>query len=211
METTKHSENMEIQIIEVARQMFLENGYKNTNMSDIASNIGINRTTLHYYYNTKEKLFKAIFGKIIQSFLPKIQDILLNEEPFFDKLDKVLDIYFDIFLTTPYLPKFIIGEINRDVNQLLDAAYSIGFKNYIELVSKKINEEMEKGNIKRIPIHIILMSFISQLTFPFIAKNLIEEILRTDNKKLEDIIKQWKEVIIMQMKALLMVNNRLHS
>ena len=65
---------------------------------------------------------------------------------------------------------------------------------------------MDKGNIKRVEIHIILMSFISQLTFPFIAKNLIEEILRTDNKKLEDIIQQWKEVIMMQMKALLKVN-----
>ncbi|MDD2488617.1 MAG: TetR/AcrR family transcriptional regulator [Bacteroidales bacterium] len=206
MEISKHSESMETQIIEVAKQMFLEYGYKNTNMCDIASNIGINRTTLHYYYNTKEKLFQAVFGTIIQTFLPKIQDILINEEPFFDKLGKVIDIYFDIFLTTPYLPKFIISEINRDVNQLLNVAYSVGFGNYIELVSKIINQEMDKGNMKRVEIHIILMSFISQLTFPFIAKNLIEEILRTDNKKLEDIIQQWKEVIMMQMKALLKVN-----
>ena len=62
---------------------------------------------------------------------------------------------------------------------------------------------MDKGNIKRIPLHIILMSFISQITFPFIAKNLIEEVLKSDNKKLEDIIENWKKVVLMQMKALL--------
>lgn len=205
MESSNNSECLNNQIIEVAKQMFLEYGYKNTNMSDIATNIGINRTALHYYYNTKEKLFQAVFGTIIETFLPKIQDILLTQEPFFEKLEKIIDIYFEIFLSTPYLPSFILGEINRDVNHLLSTAYEVGFGNYIRLVSEIINKEMEKGNIKQIPIHIILMSFISQLTFPFIAKNLIEEVLKTDNKKLEDIIENWKKVILMQMKALLEV------
>ncbi|MFA7082558.1 MAG: TetR/AcrR family transcriptional regulator [Bacteroidales bacterium] len=203
MENSTSPECLNNQIIEVAKQMFLEYGYKNTNMSDIATNIGINRTALHYYYNTKEKLFQAVFGSIIETFLPKIQDILLIQEPFFEKLDKIIDIYFEIFLSTPYLPSFILGEINRDVNQLLSTAYEIGFGSYIKLISEKISEEIEKGNIKEIPVHIILMSFISQLTFPFIAKNLIEEILKPDNKQIEDIIENWKEVILMQMKALL--------
>lgn len=203
MENSNSAECLNNQIIEVAKQMFLEYGYKNTNMSDIATNIGINRTALHYYYNTKEKLFQAVFGTIIATFLPKIQDILLIQEPFFEKLEKIIDIYFEIFLSTPFLPSFILGEINRDVNHLLSTAYEIGFGSYIKLISEKISEEMEKGNIKEIPIHIVLMSFISQLTFPFIAKNLIEEILKPDNKKLEDIIENWKEVILMQMKALL--------
>ena len=77
MENSNSAECLNNQIIEVAKQMFLEYGYKNTNMSDIATNIGINRTALHYYYNTKEKLFQAVFGTIIATFLPKIQDILL--------------------------------------------------------------------------------------------------------------------------------------
>ncbi|MDD2192322.1 MAG: TetR/AcrR family transcriptional regulator [Bacteroidales bacterium] len=205
MENSNSAECLNDQIIEVAKQMFLEYGYKNTNMSDIATNIGINRTALHYYYNTKEKLFQAVFGTIIATFLPKIQDILITQEPFFEKLDKIIDIYFEIFLSTPYLPSFILGEINRDVNHLLSTAYEIGFGSYIKLISEKISEEMEKGNIKEIPIHIILMSFISQLTFPFIAKNLIEEILKPDNKQIEDIIEDWKKVILMQMKALLEV------
>lgn len=203
MEVKSKNEPINIQIIEVAQEMFLQYGYKNTNMCDIASKIGINRTALHYYYNTKETLFQAVFGTIIESFLPRIQDILLSKNSFFDKIDKILDIYFDIFLSSPNLPRFILGEINRDIDQLLTVAYTIGFGSYIDLISKTIHNEMDKGNIKRIPLHIILMSFISQITFPFIAKNLIEEVLKSDNKKLEDIIENWKEVVLMQMKALL--------
>lgn len=207
MDSTTNVENIEAQIIEVAKQLFLEYGYKNTNMCDIASAVGINRTTLHYYFNTKDKMFEAVFGTIIKSFLPKIQDILLNDEPFFEKTDKIIDEYFRVFLTTPYLPSFIMGEINRDIKHLLSVAYSIDFANYLQILIKTITDEMDKGNIKRMPIHIIFMSFISQVTFPFIAKNLIQEILNSKDEELGGIIEEWKPVISMQMRSLLMVNN----
>lgn len=207
MDSTTNVENIEAQIIEVAKQLFLEYGYKNTNMCDIASNVGINRTTLHYYFNTKDKMFEAVFGTIIKSFLPKIKDILLNDDTFFEKIDKVIDEYFRVFLTTPYLPSFIMGEINRDIKHLLSVAYSIDFANYLQILIKTITDEMDKGNIKRMPIHIIFMSFISQVTFPFIAKNLILEILNSKDEELENIIEEWKPVISMQMRSLLMVNN----
>ncbi|MCD8079789.1 MAG: TetR/AcrR family transcriptional regulator [Bacteroides sp.] len=45
----------EEKIIEVARRLFVENGYQKTHMSAIAAAAGINRPTLHYYYRTKEK------------------------------------------------------------------------------------------------------------------------------------------------------------
>ncbi|MFA6200650.1 MAG: TetR/AcrR family transcriptional regulator [Bacteroidales bacterium] len=206
MDSTTNVENIEAQIIEVAKQLFLEYGYKNTNMCDIASTVGINRTTLHYYFNTKDKMFEAVFGTIIKSFLPKIKDILLNNDTFFEKIDKIIDEYFRVFLTTPYLPSFIMGEINRDLKHLLSVAYSIDFANYLQILIKTITDEMDKGNIKRIPIHIIFMSFISQVTFPFIAKNLIQEILNSKDEELGKIIEEWKPIISMQMRNLLMVN-----
>jgi AcrR family transcriptional regulator len=207
MDSTTNVENIESQIIEVAKQMFLENGYKNTNMCDIASAVGINRTTLHYYFNTKDKMFEAVFGTIIKSFLPKIKDILLNDDTFFEKTDKIIDEYFRVFLTSPYLPSFIMGEINRDIKHLLSVAYSIDFANYLQILIKTIKDEMDKGNIKRMPIHIVFMSFISQITFPFIAKNLIQEILNSKDEELGKIIEEWKPIVSMQIRNLLMVND----
>jgi len=206
MDSTTNVENIESQIIEVAKQMFLENGYKNTNMCDIASAVGINRTTLHYYFNTKDKMFEAVFGTIIKSFLPKIKDILLNDDTFFEKTDKIIDEYFRVFLTSPYLPSFIMGEINRDIKHLLSVAYSIDFANYLQILIKTIKDEMDKGNIKRMPIHIVFMSFISQITFPFIAKNLIQEILNSKDEELGKIIEEWKPIVSMQIRNLLMIN-----
>ena len=47
-------------ILEVAREVFTKNGYDGTSMQMIADAAGINKSLLHYYYRSKEKLFKRI-------------------------------------------------------------------------------------------------------------------------------------------------------
>lgn len=47
MATTEHSD-LEQQIIKTAQQLFIEKGFVETSMSDIAATVGINRPTLHY-------------------------------------------------------------------------------------------------------------------------------------------------------------------
>lgn len=54
MATTEHSD-LEQQIIKTAQQLFIEKGFVETSMSDIAATVGINRPTLHYYFRTKDK------------------------------------------------------------------------------------------------------------------------------------------------------------
>lgn len=203
MEKTIQPQNIEAHIIKTAKKLFLENGYKNTNMSDIAEKTGINRTKLHYYFNTKDKMFKAVFSEIIESFLPEIQDILQNDEDFFLKIDKIIEQYIILLLKNPYLPLFIIGEINRDSKHFLNTAYSVGLQEYLEAVNIILTQEMEKGNIRELPLHIIFMSFISQLIFPFLAKNIINEIVVSEDIQSQDIIRQWKFYLSMQVRTFL--------
>ena len=70
------NENIEQRIHTAARKLFIEKGYLNTNMSDIAVAAGIKRPTLHYYFRTKERLFQSIYGNILQAVIPRIHGIL---------------------------------------------------------------------------------------------------------------------------------------
>ncbi len=114
MATTEYND-LERQIIETAQQLFIEKGFAGTSMSDIAATVGINRPTLHYYFRTKDKMFKAVFGSIVISLMPKIHDIIKLDIPFVDRMGMVLNEYIELFTKEPYLPKFICGEIQRDV------------------------------------------------------------------------------------------------
>ncbi|WP_418459542.1 TetR/AcrR family transcriptional regulator, partial [Bacteroides sp.] len=110
MGATENNE-LEYQIIETAKQLFIEKGFVETSMSDIAAKVGINRPTLHYYFRTKDRMFQAVFGSIVMSLLPKVQEIIQQELPFIDRVSRRLDKYISLFTENPDIPKFICGEI----------------------------------------------------------------------------------------------------
>lgn len=200
-----HTEDLEKKIVETAKQVFMEKGFQNTSMSDIASAVGINRTALHYYFRTKDKIFQAVFGTLVLSFTPKIQDILSGNTPFFEKVDCIIEEYFRIFSENPYLPRFIMGEMNRDAAHLLSVADKMGFEQYIQTVIQAVEAEMEAGHIRRIPLHVIFLSFISQVTFPFMARKLIYRVLCGEDKE-EDfkaVVDECKRSVSLQMRLLL--------
>ena len=92
MTESVNNENLETKIIEVAKQQFIENGFAETSMSDIAAKVGINRPGLHYYFRTKERMFQAVFGEIVLFLLPKIQDIVLQKDkPVTERVGGVID------------------------------------------------------------------------------------------------------------------------
>lgn len=199
------TENLENRIIAAAQAVFVEKGYENTNMSDIAAAVGINRTALHYYFRTKDKIFQAVFGTLIGAFIPKVQDILKSDAPFFDKMDRLIDEYLDIFSHNPFLPRFIMNEASRDVAHLITVAGNVGFNGYIHTLVEILEAEMESGRIRRLPVHMVFLTFISQMMFPFLSKNLICLILDigTDREAFDAVLHECKRVVSYQMRLLL--------
>lgn len=71
MTTTNNNEDLEKKIIEAAKELFIENGFAETSMSDIAAKVGINRPHFTIISERRSKMFQAVFGNIILSLFPK--------------------------------------------------------------------------------------------------------------------------------------------
>lgn len=56
----------EDRIINAARETFLKYGYHGTKLQQVAETAKVNKSVIHYYFRTKENLYKAILRKIIQ-------------------------------------------------------------------------------------------------------------------------------------------------
>lgn len=202
MATTEYND-LERQIIETAQQLFIEKGFAGTSMSDIAATVGINRPTLHYYFRTKDKMFKAVFGSIVISLMPKIHDIIKLDISFVDRMGMVLDEYIELFTKEPYLPKFICGEIQRDVNHLLEAAKELQFEAALSLVKDTLLAEMEAGKIKKVPLPMVFLTFYSLLTYPFLVRNLITTLFLDNEEDFTSFLQEWKQHIITELTNLL--------
>jgi AcrR family transcriptional regulator len=73
-------------ILEVAREVFTEEGYAATSMSSIAARLGGSKATLYKYFPSKEDLFSACLEDLIVS----TADEMLPPAPNSDDLEKTL-------------------------------------------------------------------------------------------------------------------------
>lgn len=115
---THELSSMEERIVQAAKQVFVRKGYEATKMGDIATEAGIGRTALHYYYRTKEMLFDAVFGQLLESLLPNISRILDEETTLLEKLPLIVEQYLSVIQSNPGFPFFIVTELNRDPQNL---------------------------------------------------------------------------------------------
>ena len=182
-------------ILAAAKKVFMTKGMAGARMQDIADEAGINKALLHYYYKDKEKLFELILMEEAQKFFPKINMIFQSELPLFEKIEKFVNEYIDEMVENPYLPWFVMNEINRDPDQFM---YKIWGKNNLPKPAKfleQIEQEVKKGTIKRIsPLH-LLLNLLSMTIFPFVAKPMIIRNLKMDELQFRQTIEERRKEI----------------
>ncbi|MBE6336775.1 MAG: TetR/AcrR family transcriptional regulator [Lentimicrobiaceae bacterium] len=198
---------MEEKIIEVAKALFIEKGYAETSMSEIAAKAGINRPGLHYYFRTKDKMFEAVFGDILLSIVPKIFDIISQKDMNIERrIEEMIDTYYALFIDNPKLPMFMMREINRDANLLIKTATQLNIHEKFRHSLDTIEQEMKEGKLKQVPIRFMFYNISSLLTIPFLTQDLTYSILLEEGETFEDMLKEWKPYIIKQL--LNLIENR---
>lgn len=192
-------------IIEAARQIFIEKGYNEANMTDIAQRAGINRPALHYYFRTKERMLEAVYEDIVRSFMPKVVQLLTDRNtPLFERMEKVVDIYYGILLERPNLPMFGLREIYRDANHLLETAIKVS-DGQVEMIREMMLEEMREGRVKTMPLEFVIYSFYGLLFAPFALHPLVKLMTDVPDPLNKEYLAKWKTNIISQMRTLLEV------
>lgn len=194
----------EERIIREARRLFIERGFENTSMSDIAQAAGINRPALHYYFRTKEKMFSAVFSDIIASVVPKIEYILTKDRPIGERIGEIVDEYLETFKEYPYLPAFILGEANRDISHLEVTVKDMGMPEYFVRIRESLQAEMAAGRLRTVPIYDVLFAFYGLMLFPVLSRNMVNAVFVTEGLSYSDILSQWKPYIVSQMEHLLL-------
>jgi AcrR family transcriptional regulator len=195
METKKDS--TEDKILEAAKNVFVAKGMEGARMQEIADEAGINKALLHYYFRSKERLFEAIFAEIIKFAFPKITRIAQSEEPIVTKIEQVIDAYIDLLIKHPFIPGFVMKELNRDPSGLFKIVMKFGLNP--QVIFDQIQLAMDRGEIIQMQPRHLAANIISMCIFPFAARPLVSFVLfNEDQKALEtfyaeraDVIKQF--------------------
>lgn len=197
---------MENKIIDAARAVFIERGYAETSMSEIAARVGINRPALHYYFRTKDKMFQAVFGNIVSSVVPKVLDALTHKEKSIaERIDGIIDAYYALFLENPQLPMFVLREVNRDSELLIRTVQELNVMDTARNALASLQEEMNGGKLNKVPLQFIFYNFYSLLSIPFLTMHISSKVFENNEEQFKIMLIDWKQNIIAQMQNLLEV------
>ena len=202
---TEELQDMESRIIEAAKRVFVRKGYEATKMGDIATEVGISRTAMHYYFRTKEMLFDAIFGQLIGALLPNIEMIVDEPAACLDKIPRIVDQYMAMIRANPLFPIFVVNEFNRDPEHLYRAILRdpIRLEPLLRL-RKQMQEEMDKGLLKKLPFVYVASTLLSLVVFPVLVRNPLTSVFfEGDPRKFEDFLLERKAFITEVMLRLL--------
>lgn len=167
------SENSREKAVNAARELFIKSGRDGVSMQEIADHAGINKGLLHYYFKSKKRLFREVFGTEFRSVYADINEILTSELTMDEKLGGIIDRYFELLLEKPELPAFVMFEVNKSQDLVKEMSKEIQLRQTIV----SLDEEFKKNKISSSPEFAfqVLLNIMSLCVFPFMMKPVIKE------------------------------------
>lgn len=184
-------ENTEEEILNAAKEVFQQKGMAGARMQEIADKAKINKALLHYYYRSKQLLFEAVFKNAFRLLAPQIGKILNDDTELFDKIRNFTDSYVSFVIKHPYLPNFVIQELNSNPEFVLKLRAEASFPS-TEKFKLQVLDSIEKGEIKPIDADQLLINIISLNIFPFIGTPLLMALINVDKKKYDQLLQNRK-------------------
>ncbi|MEI7526471.1 MAG: helix-turn-helix domain-containing protein [Mariniphaga sp.] len=184
----------EEKIYDAARRIFILKGMEGARMQEIADEAGMNKALLHYYFRSKENLFKAVFKDIFSKFFSRVKGTLNSNLTAKEKLMVFIDNYIELIAANPYVPQFIINEINRDPKVLKSIMFESGAEP--QKILEMFMVEIQANNASKIDPRHIVVSLLGMLIFPFAGRPLLQLIyFNNDIVAYDRFLMERKEIV----------------
>jgi len=192
----KKSTEVRGKIIKTARDLFIKNGLNGTSIRDIANASGTNVAMVNYYFQSKDNLFEVIFKDTFDLLAERVFSAIDSDLPFFDMIRKWVYSYYDTLMEDPQLPIFILNELSQ---RKLTFEEQLRMKNPYQVFAKlaiRINEEEQKGTIRKLPVSDFLLNLVSLSIFPFVFGPVATTFLNLSEKEYKELLENHKEYVV---------------
>lgn len=187
-------DSTEQKIFDAAHEVFTQKGMDGAKMQEIADRAGINKALLHYYYRSKEKLFEKVAKAVLGKAVPVIRNMFEGNLPLEEKIRQFIDFYIGIIGRNPYIPLFIISEINKHPDRFFETIFPQELPKP-EVFFKQVREEAAAGRIRPVNPKHLIVNIISMCVFPFVGKPMIRLVLGMSTAETRIFMEERKEEV----------------
>jgi AcrR family transcriptional regulator len=95
-------------MLEVAETRFAQKGYDGAHLESIASEVGVRKTALYYYFDSKEALYIAVLERMLIQFEQTISSVFESDAPLAEQAVHLSDAINDLLAEHPNYSQILI-------------------------------------------------------------------------------------------------------
>ncbi len=137
------------EIFTAAMKLFVEKGFNETTMREIADAASVGKSTLYDYFPTKDDILLAVIEEELHTLTEKAREIAAQSIPTGDKFRKIIYSYFDYLAANEHFFMKLSLEVQR-MAQISQARIQKKRHAYQDLIGSVIEEGIEEGYFRPI-------------------------------------------------------------
>lgn len=181
-------------IKDTAKRIFFAEGRLHATTQDIADAAGISRTSLHYYYRSRDELMRQVFYEAANTISDKLHGVMESKLSFREKIEKMVDIFLSETLAYPYRETFLVTEMisnNANLYKIKEEA-----EPHMKIFLKEIEKEMKAGTIARMKPVQFMINLFSLISYPLLMQPLHKMLFDLTDEEYRSIIKERKKLVV---------------
>src|SRR5438270_2034400 len=167
-------------ILQAAAHEFAEHGIAGARTDAIASEAGVNKALLYYYFKDKETLYGAVLDDVFSGLKKTVFRVLDGDQPPREKILAYVGAYFDFIASNRLYPRLMQREMMR-AREGQSPHIDKVIKNYIQPIFMRVAELIKKGTTDGEfrpvnPAHFV-PSIVAMIVFYFSSAPMMQKIV----------------------------------
>lgn len=168
-------EKVKAELMEAARQHFLQREFKAVSVREIAESAGVNGAMVNYYFGSKQGLYLAMVDEMLSSLEASLAALGGDGELGVTEFSRV---YTQVLVENPWWPNFIVREVLMKEGETRDAMVARFAGAFAPRLMASISWKIRDGQYREdLDPGLAMLSMMALTVFPFLAKPMIESVL----------------------------------
>ncbi|MDI3480434.1 MAG: hypothetical protein PWQ97_89 [Tepidanaerobacteraceae bacterium] len=148
------------EIIRAAFDVFIEKGFHQTKMEEIARKAGVGKGTLYEYFPGKKELFCGMVKQCMTWYFESIKKSIELGENFRQKIENMMDVHIKYAVYAKKLTNLMFHDftyISRDLHMWIIQSQ----KKIVRLVENVLQQGKDEGILRQVDVHLAAVMFLT--------------------------------------------------
>lgn len=184
------------EIIESARNEFFAHGFDGARMQSIVDNTDVTKAMIHYYFDSKQKLYESVYKESVANMFDGLMDVLNQDIPLFKKLERLIEHCLQIAEQQPEQLAFVITESERKSDLLIPLFREL-YPLEISVFDKQLKEAADNYEIASVDVRHVLLNIFSLCFYPVLASKVTKTMLNVDSDEEMSSLAQTRKGVVL--------------